>query len=40
MRRLLFVAAIAAVGWIGPAPAMATSLGLPGPNGSNISATI
>jgi hypothetical protein len=39
MRRLLFVAVIAAVGWIGPAPAMATSLGLPGPNGSNINAT-
>src|SRR5215467_1302386 len=39
MRPLLFVAVIAAVGWIGPAPAMATSLGLPGLNGSNINAT-
>src|SRR6478672_100004 len=39
MRRLLFAAVIAAVGWIGAAPAMATSLGLPGPNGSNINAT-
>ena len=39
MRRLLFAAVIAAVGWIGTAPAMATSLGLPGPNGSNINAT-
>jgi len=39
MRRLLFVAVIAVVGWIGPAPAMATSLGLPGPNASNINPT-
>ena len=38
MRRLLFAAVIAAVGWIGTAPAMATSLGLPGPNASNINA--
>jgi len=40
MRRLLFSAAvIVGVGCLGPAPAMATSLGLPGLNGSNINAT-
>src|SRR6478752_9393003 len=40
MRRLLFSAAvIVGVGWVGLAPAMATSLGLPGLNGSNINAT-
>ena len=40
MRRLLFSAVvIVGVGWVGLAPAMATSLGLPGLNGSNINAT-
>jgi hypothetical protein len=40
MRRPLFSAAvIVGVGWVGLAPAMATSLGLPGLNGSNINAT-
>ena len=40
MRRLLFSAAvIVGVGCLGLAPAMATSLGLPGLNGSNINAT-
>jgi hypothetical protein len=37
MRRLLFAAVIAALGWISPAPGMATSM--PGLNGSNINAT-
>jgi hypothetical protein len=40
MRRLLFSAAvIVGVGWVGLASAMATPLGLPGLNGSNINAT-
>jgi hypothetical protein len=39
MRRLLFSAVIIGAGWIALTPAMATSLGLPGPNGPNVIAT-
>ena len=40
MRPLWFSAAIVGAGWVGIAPAMATSSGLAGLNGANVNATL